>query len=213
MTVLENVAYGLRAAARRRRRATRLGVEEALELVQMRGFANAPAARSSPAGSSSESRSRALWSRARACCCSTSRSGRSTSSCARRCRSSSSACRRQLGITFVYVTHDQEEAMSMSDRIAVMSRRAHRAARPAARDLRPARERLRGRVHRRHELPRWGDRGGRRGQLGGSGRAHDRARARQRASRRRRCIGVRPENVVIEAGSARRPRATALWGR
>ena len=44
---------------------------------------------------------------------------------------------RQLDLTFVYVTHDQEEAMSMSDRIAVMSRRAHRAARPAAGDLRP----------------------------------------------------------------------------
>ncbi|MCP8968468.1 ABC transporter ATP-binding protein [Ectobacillus ponti] len=28
---------------------------------------------------------------------------------------------RDLGITFVYVTHDQEEAMSMSDRIAVMN--------------------------------------------------------------------------------------------
>ena len=28
---------------------------------------------------------------------------------------------RQLGITFIYVTHDQEEALSMSDRIAVMS--------------------------------------------------------------------------------------------
>jgi spermidine/putrescine ABC transporter ATP-binding subunit len=27
----------------------------------------------------------------------------------------------QVGITFIYVTHDQEEAMSMSDRIAVMS--------------------------------------------------------------------------------------------
>ncbi|MDG4657493.1 ABC transporter ATP-binding protein [Ectobacillus antri] len=28
---------------------------------------------------------------------------------------------RRLGITFIYVTHDQEEAMSMSDRIAVMN--------------------------------------------------------------------------------------------
>ena len=28
---------------------------------------------------------------------------------------------REVGITFVYVTHDQEEALSMSDRIAVMS--------------------------------------------------------------------------------------------
>ena len=28
---------------------------------------------------------------------------------------------REVGITFVYVTHDQEEALSMSDRIAVMN--------------------------------------------------------------------------------------------
>jgi len=32
------------------------------------------------------------------------------------------ALQQQLGITFIYVTHDQEEAMTMSDRIAVMSR-------------------------------------------------------------------------------------------
>ncbi len=32
------------------------------------------------------------------------------------------ALNRQLGITFVYVTHDQEEALTMSDRIAVMDR-------------------------------------------------------------------------------------------
>src|SRR5262249_7805942 len=31
---------------------------------------------------------------------------------------------REVGITFVYVTHDQEEAMTMSDRIAVMDRGA-----------------------------------------------------------------------------------------
>ena len=29
---------------------------------------------------------------------------------------------RDVGITFVYVTHDQEEALTMSDRIAVMNR-------------------------------------------------------------------------------------------
>ncbi len=28
----------------------------------------------------------------------------------------------EVGITFIYVTHDQEEAMTMSDRIAVMNR-------------------------------------------------------------------------------------------
>jgi len=35
----------------------------------------------------------------------------------------------EVGITFVVVTHDQEEAMSMADRIAVMRHRAPRAAR------------------------------------------------------------------------------------
>ena len=29
----------------------------------------------------------------------------------------------EVGITFVFVTHDQEEALSMSDRVAVMTRR------------------------------------------------------------------------------------------
>src|SRR5262249_6051346 len=29
---------------------------------------------------------------------------------------------REIGLTFVYVTHDQEEALTMSDRIAVMDR-------------------------------------------------------------------------------------------
>ena len=30
----------------------------------------------------------------------------------------------EVGITFIYVTHDQEEAMTMSDRIAVMNKGA-----------------------------------------------------------------------------------------
>jgi len=38
---------------------------------------------------------------------------------------------RQVGITFVYVTHDQEEALAMSDRIAVMDRgRVHQVGTP-----------------------------------------------------------------------------------
>ena len=39
----------------------------------------------------------------------------------RRCRSELKALQQRVGITFVYVTHDQEEALTMSDRIAVMS--------------------------------------------------------------------------------------------
>ncbi len=34
---------------------------------------------------------------------------------------------REVGITFIYVTHDQEEALTMSDRIAVMNARQRRA--------------------------------------------------------------------------------------
>ena len=45
---------------------------------------------------------------------------------------------REVGITFVHVTHDQEEAMTMADTIAVMNRRQDRAARVADRAVRAA---------------------------------------------------------------------------
>ena len=44
----------------------------------------------------------------------------------------------ELGITVLYVTHDQEEAMIMSDRICLMNDGAHRADRHAGRSLLPA---------------------------------------------------------------------------
>ena len=44
---------------------------------------------------------------------------------------------REVGITFIFVTHDQEEALTMSDRIAVMNVGRRRADRHAAGDLRP----------------------------------------------------------------------------
>ena len=55
---------------------------------------------------------------------------------------------REVGITFIYVTHDQEEALTMSDRIAVMSEgRVEQIGTPDG-DLRRARHGVRGRVHR-----------------------------------------------------------------
>src|SRR5512132_2712685 len=49
------------------------------------------------------------------------------------------ALQQQLGITFVYVTHDQEEAMTMSDRIAVMSKgKVQQMGTPVESDERPA---------------------------------------------------------------------------
>ncbi len=54
----------------------------------------------------------------------------------------------RLQTTTIYVTHDQVEAMTMGDRIAVMKDGRAPAGRHAARGLREARERLRRAVHR-----------------------------------------------------------------
>ena len=42
----------------------------------------------------------------------------------------------EVGITFIYVTHDQDEALTMCDRIAVFNDGPDRAGRPARRGLR-----------------------------------------------------------------------------
>ena len=49
------------------------------------------------------------------------------------------ALQRKLGITMVYVTHDQVEAMSMADRVILHEPRAHRAERHAGRPVRDGR--------------------------------------------------------------------------
>lgn len=41
-------------------------------------------------------------------------------SCGKKCSWSSSVCKLESGITFIIVTHDQEEALVMSDRMAVL---------------------------------------------------------------------------------------------
>jgi spermidine/putrescine transport system ATP-binding protein len=119
LSVRENVAFGLRM--QRVPAAETAGrVGEALELVSSRDWTGAIRI-NSPAGSASAS----LWP-APSCaghrsCCWTNRCPRSTPSCARRCSSSSSASSVSSGSTFVFVTHDQEEALTMSDRIAIVN--------------------------------------------------------------------------------------------
>ena len=73
---------------------------------------------------------------------------------------------RELSITTVYVTHDQTEAMNMSDRIAVMNDGRHRAARDGRGDIRPARVTLR-RGFRRADQPACRTGGGRGRRVGG----------------------------------------------
>ncbi len=87
MTVGENVAYGMKVRKVGKAERGKRGVE-ALEMVQADRLSRSAARASSPAASASEWRWRARSSTARACCSWTSRWGRSTLSCASRCRSS-----------------------------------------------------------------------------------------------------------------------------
>ena len=63
----------------------------------------------------------------------------STRSSARRLQIELKAIQEEVGITFIYVTHDQEEALTMSDRHRGDVARARRAGRAAAGGLRGAR--------------------------------------------------------------------------
>ena len=119
MTVFDNVAYGLRVRRSRRGGNRRKGASRARHGADARASA-AGARRSSPAASSSGWRWRAPSYSSRRCCCSTSRCRISTPSCAPTCASSLRELQHRLGITSVYVTHDLEEALAMSDRIVVM---------------------------------------------------------------------------------------------
>ena len=65
---------------------------------------------------------------------------------------------RTVGTTFVYVTHDQEEALTMSDRLAVLRRRAGSAGRHPQRGLLPAGQHPCGGVPRHHQPLRGGRR-------------------------------------------------------
>ena len=106
---------GRHAARRRSRRRWR----DAAAKVEHRPPAASAGRASCPAASSSAARWRAPSCGSRGCSCWTSRCPTSTPSCAWRRGSSCSKLQRALGVTTVYVTHDQEEAMTLADRMAV----------------------------------------------------------------------------------------------
>ena len=63
-------------------------------------------------------------------------------------RSQIAALQRRLGVTTVYVTHDQVEAMTMGDRVAVLKDGVLQQVDTPRRHVRQPGQRLRGRVHR-----------------------------------------------------------------
>jgi spermidine/putrescine transport system ATP-binding protein len=119
MTVAENVAYGLRRA-RVPRSEVAERVRDALGMVKMQA-----AAGKRPATLSGGQRQRVALARALVNRPSVLLLDEPLSALDRQLREHMqvelSQIQRAVGITFIYVTHDQEEAMSLSDRIAVMN--------------------------------------------------------------------------------------------
>ena len=118
MTVFENVAFGLR-----------MQKTPAAEITpRVMGSPGGwcswkPSAERNPTSSlvvnSNASPLLARWLTSLVCCCWMSRSQRWITDC-KQMQNELKALQRKLGITFVFVTHDQEEALTMSDRIVVM---------------------------------------------------------------------------------------------
>jgi thiamine transport system ATP-binding protein len=94
-------------------------VEELLALVGLPGTPTGCPPRS-PAASGSGSPWPGRWPSSRGCCCSTSRSPRSTPGCASGWPADLRDILRAAGTTALLVTHDHEEAFAVADRMAVM---------------------------------------------------------------------------------------------
>ena len=150
MTVAGNIGYGLRCADRRRR-ARGSGVASCSTMMQLDGFGDRRVDQLSGGQRQRVALARAL-AVGRACCCSTSRSPRSTRSCANSLRVEIDQLLRSLGITAVYVTHDQARGDGARRPHRGDGAGARRADRHAAGDLLPAGDRVRRRLH-RHDEP------------------------------------------------------------
>ena len=119
LNVFDNIAYGLRkdrlAQAELRRR-----VDDALAMIKLDGFGERRSDELSGGQRQRVALARALVRRPKVLLL-----DEPLGALDRRLRESMQielrALQKSVGITFVFVTHDQEEALSMSDRIAVMS--------------------------------------------------------------------------------------------
>ena len=103
---------------------------------------------SSPAASASASRSPGRSPSSRSCCCSTSRSRALDKKLREHTQFELTNIQDRTGITFVVVTHDQEEAMTLANRIAVMDSGGIRQIGTPDRNLRIPEDPLRRRLHR-----------------------------------------------------------------
>jgi spermidine/putrescine transport system ATP-binding protein len=118
MTVLDNVAYGLRQRGKDRKRA-RAEAASALELVQLPGFEDRRPDQLSGGEQQRVALARAIVIKPRLMLL-----DESLSALDKKLRTEMQVelrrLQRTVGITTVFVTHDQEEALKLSDRVAVL---------------------------------------------------------------------------------------------
>jgi putative spermidine/putrescine transport system ATP-binding protein len=119
MTVGENVGYGLRVAkVPKEERAKRR--DEALEMVRLPGFADRRPGELSGGQRQRVALARAIVNRPRVLLLDEPL-GALDLKLREQMQAELKAIQGEVGITFVYVTHDQDEALTMSDRIAVFN--------------------------------------------------------------------------------------------
>jgi iron(III) transport system ATP-binding protein len=119
MTVLENVSYGLRASGRTRRDAAGIAAEK-LTLVGLDGYASRLPSELSGGQQQRVAVARAIVLEPQVLLFDEPLSNLDAK-LRRRVREEIRGLQQQLGLTVVYVTHDQEEALAVSDRIIVMN--------------------------------------------------------------------------------------------
>ena len=118
LSVQDNVAYGLRVSAAPRHEISGR-VAQALSMVRMQDFANARPSRLSGGQQQRVALARALVNRPQLLLLDEPLSALDAN-LRKQMQSELKALQREIGITFLFVTHDQEEAMALSDRIALL---------------------------------------------------------------------------------------------
>ena len=167
MTVGENVEYGMRVSkVGRAERRTR--TSEALEMVRLGGFEERKPGMLSGGQRQRVALARAIVNRPRVLLLDEPL-GALDLKLREQMQVELKGIQGEVGITFIYVTHDQDEALTMSDRIAVFNEGRIEQVGTAGRDLRAAGDPIRGRLR----------------------------RGLQRARARRHAVHVRPEKVRL----------------
>jgi spermidine/putrescine transport system ATP-binding protein len=118
LDVFDNVAYGLRAKNQPKNEIPER-VSQALAMVKMSEFSKSPPARLSGGQQQRVALARALVNRPRVLLLDEPLSALDAN-LRRQMQTELKALQREVGITFIFVTHDQEEAMALSDRIALL---------------------------------------------------------------------------------------------